>query len=236
MNSPIIDLNNIHFRYSEKAGDVLQVVNLQVYKGQHLFIQGPSGSGKTTLLNLITGINQPYAGSVQILNESLQDLSSIRCDQFRVDYLGIIFQQFNLLPYLSVVENVQLPCWFSARRSRKAGISAAEIKQTAVRLLDELSLPDNLLDQPANALSVGQQQRVAVARALIGQPEIVIADEPTSSLDSNNRERFLELLFMEADKQKSTLVFVSHDTHIAKHFSQAIDLAEINESLSRNMQ
>jgi putative ABC transport system ATP-binding protein len=229
MKNPVIKINDIHFRYNNKAAnDVLHIADLQVYEGEHLFIQGASGSGKTSLLNLITGINQPYKGSVQVLGQSLQNLSSMQCDQFRVDFLGIIFQQFNLLPFLSVLENVQLPCWFSAKRRRLAGNSSSELKQTAMRLLTELSLSDTLFNQPANTLSVGQQQRIAVARALIGQPKIIIADEPTSSLDTDNRERFLELLFLEADKQKSTVVFVSHDSYIAPYFSRVIDLSQIN--------
>ncbi len=228
MKNPVIKINNIHFRYNKMADDVLHIADLQVYEGEHLFIQGASGSGKTSLLNLITGINQPYKGSVQVLGQSLQNLSSMQCDQFRVDFLGIIFQQFNLLPFLSVLENVQLPCWFSAKRRRLAGNSSSELKQTAMRLLTELSLSETLFSQPANTLSVGQQQRIAVARALIGQPKIIIADEPTSSLDTDNRERFLELLFLEADKQKSTVVFVSHDSYIAPYFSRVIDLSKIN--------
>jgi putative ABC transport system ATP-binding protein len=229
MKNPVIKINDIHFRYNNKAAnDVLYIADLQVYEGEHLFIQGASGSGKTSLLNLITGINQPYKGSVQVLGQPLQNLSSMQCDQFRVDFLGIIFQQFNLLPFLSVLENVQLPCWFSAKRRRLAGNSSSELKQTAMRLLTELSLSDTLFNQPANTLSVGQQQRIAVARALIGQPKIIIADEPTSSLDTDNRERFLELLFLEADKQKSTVVFVSHDSYIAPYFSRVIDLSQIN--------
>lgn len=145
-----------------------------------------------------------------------------------MDSLGIIFQQFNLLPYLSLLENVQLPCWFSAQRRQLA----SNTKQTAARLLEELSVPKSLFDKPVNTLSTGQQQRVAVARALIGQPEIIIADEPTSSLDADNRQRFLQLLFQEADKQQSTVVFVSHDTYIADFFPRVIELSEINQAVS----
>ena len=229
MKNPVIKISNIHFCYNNQTNnDVLRIAYLQVYEGEHLFIQGASGSGKTSLLNLITGINQPYKGSVKVLDRSLQNLSTMQCDRFRVDYLGIIFQQFNLLPFLSVLENVQLPCWFSARRRHLAGNNASELMQTAKRLLMELSLSETLFNQPANTLSVGQQQRVAVARALIGQPQIIIADEPTSSLDTDNRERFLELLFLEADKQNSTVIFVSHDPHIAPYFSRVIDLSKVN--------
>jgi putative ABC transport system ATP-binding protein len=227
MTKTVIQLSNVRFRYSEQYGDVLELTDLQVYQGEHLFIQGASGSGKTTLLNMITGINQPYAGKVQVLGQSLQNLSTIQSDQFRVDYLGIIFQQFNLLPYLSLLENVQLPCWFSSQRQRLAGNS----KQAAGDLLQQLHIPESLFDKPANALSMGQQQRVAVARALIGKPAIIIADEPTSALDTDNRKRFLDLLFSQADKQSSTLIFVSHDRHIAQYFSRVIDLSEINQAM-----
>lgn len=228
MNKPVIYLRDIRFRYSKKDKDILNIAELQVHKGEHLFIQGSSGSGKTTLLNIITGITQAYTGDVQILDKTLQNMSVIQRDQFRVDDLGVIFQQFNLLPYLSLLENVQLPCWFSQQRSRLAG----NTKQTAMRLLKELDIPEQLFNKSVNALSVGQQQRVAMARALIGQPKLIIADEPTSALDANNRKRFLDLLFLEADKQGSTVVFVSHDSYMAKYFPQKIELSEINHIAS----
>jgi len=178
-------------------------------------------------LNIITGINQVHTGSVQLLGSSLQKMSVILRDQFRADNLGVIFQQFNLLPYLSLLENVQIPCWFSQQRQSLAG----DINQTAKRLLNELDIPEQLFNKTVNTLSVGQQQRVAMARALIGQPKIIIADEPTSALDSNNRKRFLDLLFLEADKQGSTVVFVSHDSYIAKFFPQKIELSKINNMM-----
>ncbi len=224
MNKPVIHLSNIRFRYSTQAKDILNIENLQVYEGKHLFIQGSSGSGKTTLLNIITGINQASSGDVKILGKSLQKMSVIQRDQFRVDELGVIFQQFNLLPYLSLLENVQLPCWFSKQRKHLAGNTS----QMAKRLLNELDIPENLFNKAVNTLSTGQQQRVAMARALIGQPKIIIADEPTSALDSNNRKRFLDLLFLEADKQGSTVVFVSHDSYMAQYFPHKIELSEIN--------
>jgi len=149
----------------------------------------------------------------------------VRRDQFRVDHLGVIFQQFNLLQYLSLLENVQLPCWFSRRRRALAG----DVGETTVRLLEELQIPRELFHNAVSALSIGQQQRVAVARALIGRPEIIIADEPTSALDADNRQRFMELLFAEIDRQESTLIFVSHDAYVAEYFPRVIELAEVNE-------
>lgn len=227
MKNTVIQLSDVHFRYPDQDRDLLNIADFKIYQGEHLLIHGASGSGKTTLLNIITGISQACSGKVQVLDKSLQNLSNIQRDQFRVDYLGIIFQQFNLLPYLSLLENVQLPCWFSAKRQRLV----TNTKQTAERLLEELSLSSTLFDKPVNTLSTGQQQRVAVARALIGQPKIIIADEPTSSLDADNRQRFLQLLFQQADKQQSTVVFVSHDTSIAKYFSRVIELSEINQAV-----
>lgn len=225
MAEPIIHLQDLRFRWSGQNVDLLDIPELIVNKGEHLFIQGPSGSGKTTLLNLLTGINLPSVGSVAVLDTRLENLNSIQRDQFRADHLGVIFQQFNLLPYLSLRENVQLPCGFSQRKRANAG----DIYATTLRLLTRLNISESLLDQSVTELSVGQQQRTAVARALIGSPEIVIADEPTSALDSGNRNRFLDLLFQETEEQESTLIFVSHDQEIAKRFSQVVDLPNINQ-------
>jgi putative ABC transport system ATP-binding protein len=226
MTESIIHLQDVRFRWPEQADDLLHIPELLVKQGEHLFIQGPSGSGKTTLLNLLTGINQPSSGSVTVLGTPLERLSNSRRDQFRADHLGVIFQQFNLLPYLSLLENVQLPCGFSPRKRANAG----DIEATALRLLAHLNITDSLLNQSVSKLSVGQQQRTAVARALIGSPEIVIADEPTSALDSDNRDRFLELLFRETEAQGSTLIFVSHDQQIAQQFLHVVDLTQINRA------
>lgn len=232
MSEPIIHLQEMHFRWPGQDTDLLFIPELIVNQGEHLFIQGPSGSGKTTLLNLLTGINLPTAGSVKVLGTPLERLSNMRCDQFRADHLGVIFQQFNLLPYLSLLENVQLPCGFSRRKRANAG----DIHATARRLLTHLSISESLLHQSVAQLSVGQQQRTAVARALIGSPELVIADEPTSALDSDNRDRFLDLLFQETEEQGSTLIFVSHDQTIAKRFAQVVDLTEINQAQIKQAQ
>ncbi|MCB0020227.1 MAG: ABC transporter ATP-binding protein [Anaerolineales bacterium] len=224
MTDPIVQLREIRFRWPGQTHDLLQIPELRVHQGEHLFIKGPSGSGKTTLLNLLAGVNVPTVGSVTILGTSLTALSHAGRDRFRADHLGIIFQQFNLLPYLSILENVLLPCGFSARKRQQAG----DQRQSALRLLAQLGIPADLLHQSVDKLSVGQQQRTAVARALIGNPEIVIADEPTSALDSDNRDRFLELLFQETEAQGSTLIFVSHDQHIAAQFTHVVDLLELN--------
>ena len=226
MNKPIIHLQDVRFRWPEQDNDLLHIPELLVRQGEHLFIQGPSGSGKTTLLNLLTGINLPNSGSVTVLGTPLERLSNSGRDQFRADHLGVIFQQFNLLPYLSLLENVQLPCGFSPRKRANAG----DLGTTARHLLTQLNINESLLNQPVSKLSVGQQQRTAVARALIGSPEIVIADEPTSALDSENRDRFLELLFRETEAQGSTLIFVSHDQQISQQFQQVVNLTQLNRA------
>jgi putative ABC transport system ATP-binding protein len=219
-----VHLQDVHFRWASQTQDTLHIAELCIKQGESVFIQGHSGSGKTTLLNLIAGVHCPQQGLIQVLETNLSTLSAIQRDQFRAQHVGIIFQQFNLLPYLSLLENVQLPCQFSTQRKAKAG----DMLQTSLRLLDELQIARSMLHKPVNTLSVGQQQRVAVARALIGQPEIIIADEPTSALDTENQQRFLDLLFNEVEQQGSTLIFVSHDPSLATHFLTHIQLNELN--------
>jgi len=221
----IIDLKNVSFCWPKQEEPTLSIASLQVQKGEHVFLHGASGSGKTTLLNLLTGINTPQSGQVEMLGLDVAQLSEAKRDRFRADHLGVIFQQFNLLPYLSVIDNVLLSCYFSKHRQQKAGNAIESAKQ----LLLDMEISEQQLNSEVSSLSMGQQQRVAVARALIGQPEIIIADEPTSALDTDNRDRFLDLLFSEADKYGSTLLFVSHDSHIQQRFSRTISLAEINK-------
>ena len=224
MIEPIVRLEDVRFRWPGQIRDLLHIPNLALHRGEHLFIQGPSGSGKTTLLNLLTGIYLPTAGAIAILGTELTALSSSQRDGLRADYLGVIFQQFNLLPYLSLLENVQLPCEFSNIKKGKCG----DVRTASKQLLSRLGLEDSLLNQPVSKLSVGQQQRAAVARALIGSPEIVIADEPTSALDRQNRDRFIDLLFQETKEQGSTLIFVSHDEYIARQFEHVVQLEQVN--------
>lgn len=222
----VIELQGLNYRWPGQAHDMLAIAELKIQQGEHLFIRGASGSGKTTLLNLLAGILLPSCGTLRILGKTTNTLGNVARDRFRADHMGIIFQQFNLLPYLSVLENVQLPCHFSNRRKQAAG----DMQATAERLLDHLGLDTNLHSRPATELSVGQQQRVAVARGLIGSPELIIADEPTSALDADTRDGFLTLLFQEAEAQGSTIIFVSHDPHIASHFPRLVDLHEVNQA------
>ncbi|TGN40616.1 ABC transporter ATP-binding protein [Marinobacter confluentis] len=189
--------------------------------GKHLFLQGPSGSGKSTLMSLIGGLIIPSSGSVHVLGTDLASLTGGQRDRFRADHMGVIFQQFNLVPYLNALDNVLLPCRLSQKRRDRSKPSPTD---AATFLLDALNIPESHWRRPVTGLSVGQQQRVAAARALIGAPELILADEPTSALDSDNRDRFIELLLQLAAKQQSSVVFVSHDQSLAGRFDQKLEL------------
>jgi putative ABC transport system ATP-binding protein len=210
-----------------KASPCLDVSAFELSAREQLFLCGPSGSGKSTFLNLAAGVLVPDAGSLCLLGEELGALSAIRRDRFRVDHVGFVFQNFNLIPWMSVLENTLLPCRFSRRRRQRAS-RATSPEAEAARLLRALDLDANLWRQQAMKLSVGQQQRVAAARALLGCPEIIIADEPTSSLDADRQLIFLELLQNECASSGAALLFVSHDERLAARFHHSARLPELN--------
>ncbi|MES9925747.1 MAG: ABC transporter ATP-binding protein [Candidatus Thiodiazotropha endolucinida] len=229
-HSTAIEVKNLRFGWRNDLPEVLHIPALEVARGERIFIRGASGSGKSTLLALLAGVNLPTRGDVKVLGETINRLSSARRDHYRSDHIGFIFQLFNLIPYLSVLDNVTLPCRFSRLRKEKAVASANSLRSEAMRLLAHLEMADeDLIDRPVTELSVGQQQRVATARALIGAPEIIIADEPTSALDSDMRKVFLKLLFQECEATGSTLLFVSHDRQLETHFERHIVLDEVNQ-------
>jgi putative ABC transport system ATP-binding protein len=218
---PVLVCDGLRFSWDAK-GRALTLPDFEVAAGERVFVCGPSGSGKSTLLGLIAGVMKPTAGSVEALGQSLSTLGSSRRDRFRADHIGYVFQQFNLLPYLGVVENVLLSCIFSKRRAKRAS-AVYPIRTEAARLLLALGLDAELLERrTVGELSVGQQQRVAVARALIGAPELIIADEPTSALDTQTRDAFVSLLLAECARHRIGLVFVSHDMALTHHFDRTV--------------
>ena len=219
--SPAVELRDVVFRWQDGDAFVLELPELVLAAGERLFVHGPSGSGKSTLLNLIGGVVQPAQGDVRLLGQPLATLGTAARDAFRAAHTGFIFQQFNLIHYLSVLDNVLLPCRFSPRRAARAG----DETQEARRLLTALDIAAELWTRPAHRLSVGQQQRVAAARALLGKPEIIIADEPTSALDAGRQAAFLDLLLAEARAAGSSVLFVSHDLALAEHFERTLELA-----------
>ncbi len=226
-----IKVTDLRFTWRKGLPEVLHIPELEVASGERVFIRGASGSGKSTLLSLLAGVNLPTSGEVSILGESISQLSGVKRDHFRSDHIGFVFQLFNLIPYLSVLENVTLPCRFSRLRKQKAIGSGRDLYHEAMRLLKHLDMAhDDLIHRPVTELSVGQQQRVATARALIGAPEIIIADEPTSALDSDMRQAFLKLLFQECEETNTTLLFVSHDRQLESLFQRHITLDDINHT------
>jgi putative ABC transport system ATP-binding protein len=222
-----IQLERLEFAWPRGA-PLLDIEHLVVARGEHVFLQGASGSGKSTLLSLLGGVLLPGAGRIDVLGTDLTALSSAQRDRFRADHFGFVFQQFNLLPFLSVRENVLLPLRFSARR-RAAVARRGDAQSEADRLLAALDLdPARHARRTAGSLSVGQQQRVAAARALIGDPGLLVADEPTSSLDADARAAFLALLFGECRRARASVVFVSHDGSLAALFDRTIRLSVVN--------
>ncbi|WP_300452390.1 ABC transporter ATP-binding protein [Accumulibacter sp.] len=231
MNSEtVFAITDLIFRWPRQDAVCLDLPALRLQRGEHAFLHGPSGCGKSTLLSLIGGVLAPENGRIELLGEDLGRLRSTQRDRRRADHIGFVFQQFNLVPYLPVIDNVLLPCRFSARRRERAQAGGASLRGEAERLLGHLDLARDLWRRPATDLSVGQQQRVAAARALIGHPELLIADEPTSALDAGRQEVFLDLLLREANAAGSTVLFVSHDRRLASHFVHDLALPTLNRA------
>lgn len=219
-----IEINGLRFSYARNVdGHLLAIDEWRVARGQQVFLHGPSGSGKTTLLSLLSGLLIAQDGEVFVRGQSLKPLNSSQRDQFRANHIGFIHQQFNLISYLSVVDNLNLAAHFSAQRT-KSNNSVQRINT----LMESLELPISLLQRKAAQLSVGQQQRVAIARAFINEPEIIIADEPTSALDADTKTSFINLLRNVVSTNSSTLIFVSHDHSLADHFDETVDLRVLN--------
>jgi putative ABC transport system ATP-binding protein len=219
-----VDIENLSFSYRPPK-TVLKIAELTIAKGERIFLHGPSGSGKTTLLGIMAGVLKANQGSVKVLGQDLTRMSGPARDALRGAHIGYIFQMFNLIPYLNVLDNIMLPCRISHERQRR--LNGRRREDEAIKLAGRLGIgkivTDNVID-----LSVGQQQRVAAARALLGAPELIIADEPTSSLDEDHREGFLQLLFEQCRDLGSTLIYVSHDRRMMPLFDRAVSLVEIN--------
>jgi len=221
-----VDLSNLTFHY-RPGKTILDIPALSIASGERVFVFGPSGSGKTTLLGILAGVLRATSGGVSVLGRDLMAMSPAQRDGFRGSHVGYIFQLFNLIPYLNVEENITLPCRLSAER--RARLGGKSMGAAAREVAERLGIA-GLLAERVTELSVGQQQRVAAARSLIGTPELVIADEPTSSLDHDHRERFIQLLFEATRAAGSTLIFVSHDRTLQPMFDRAVALDEVNRA------
>lgn len=218
MTERVLQCEAVRFTYADH-GFGLSIPSFEVYAGETVFLEGESGSGKSTALNLMAGVLRADQGTISLMGESLNALSESRIDALRVANIGFIFQQFNVLPYLSVIENVTLPCRFSKSRATRALHDFPSANAAAQALLDRLGMGKHV-NTPVNALSVGQQQRVAAARAFIGSPALIIADEPTSALDARHQADFAGMLMEQAQHQGSAVLLVSHDPALAAHCSR----------------
>tara|TARA_R110002096_G_scaffold97854_5_gene218106 strand:+ start:420 stop:1130 length:711 start_codon:yes stop_codon:yes gene_type:complete len=235
MSSPkrCVDISKLSFRWPGARNDLLNIPELSISQGEKVFVQGASGSGKSTLLNLLAGVLAPTEGNITILDHDITNASKSRHDSFRADHYGIIFQHFNLIPYLSVMDNIILPLSFSKHRQAKLNKNRHTIQQHALSLLSSLGLNDSKIrDRNITELSTGQQQRIAAARALIGSPEIIIADEPTSALDADAKRGFIELLFNQVKISNSTLILVSHDSSLASMFDTTLSISNFTPETS----
>ncbi len=218
-----IEIKEIEFSYPSSIKPIIKISEMNVALGERIFLFGPSGYGKSTLLNLLSGVLDCKFGELTVLGKNLSKLSQRKKDQLRGLEIGYIFQIFNLIPYLNLKENIVLPCMINKKRAH-----GLDFNKQADELISILGL-SNHLNKPVTDLSIGQQQRVAAARALIGHPRLIIADEPTSSLDEKNTEDFMNLLISEQEKRKFTLIFVSHDERLKKYFNTTISLPSINK-------
>ncbi|AFY00744.1 ABC transporter ATP-binding protein [Bdellovibrio bacteriovorus] len=225
-SNDLITIRDLSYTYEGQKNPTLHVPEFTVKKGEELFLYGPSGTGKTTLLEILAGVLRPTSGTVQILGRDFLKMSDSERDSFRAEHMGYVFQSFNLIPYLSVRENIELPLHLSP--ARKARLGSVDTEMVIRALCGNLGISE-LLEKAVTELSVGQQQRVAVARALLGKPDLLLADEPTSALDADHREKFLKLLFELAELYGTTVVFVSHDRSIEKLFTRSISLESINK-------
>lgn len=222
---PLIDISKLRYTWPGATEPTLEIADFQVDAGEAVFLQGASGSGKSTLLSLLAGTLTANAGSVRILEQDLSSLSARQRDRFRASHIGIVFQQFNLLPFLTVAGNLRLASRFADRPE-------PDIESRGRQLLESLRLDQALMERRADQLSVGQQQRVAIARAVINEPELLIADEPTSALDTDARDHFITLLMTIRELTGCTIVFASHDHGLGGIFDRRIELATINQAAS----
>jgi putative ABC transport system ATP-binding protein len=220
---PALVLRDVKFAYSADSEALIDIPFWQLVKGERVFLRGASGSGKSTLLNLLSGMLVVDEGQLEVAGTALKKLKARQRDRFRAKHIGVVFQQFNLIPYLSVMDNVLLAASF-------AGGLSAEVKQKAHDLFAQVNIPVQLYEQKAMSLSIGQQQRVAIVRALLNSPDILLVDEPTSALDADNRDAFMALLLKVVSEQGTSLVFVSHDLSLAHYFENTLELDDINRA------
>jgi putative ABC transport system ATP-binding protein len=222
-----IAIKDLTFTYAGAEGFGLTIPKLNLAVGETYLLLGPSGSGKSTLLNLLAGILRPTSGMLQMTGHDMSDVTPMHMDRFRGDHIGFIFQTLNLIPWLSLRDNIALGLAFAPQRRARLSES---VNDTIDRLVERMNIGTHLIDRPAGQLSIGQQQRVAAARALIGAPDIILADEPSSALDDSNTKLFFDLLIGGLNRSRQTLLAVSHDTRLVDYFDHVLSVEDIMQS------
>lgn len=220
-SSAMIELKGVDFRYPSSGGFAMRIDEASIPAGDCIAVVGPSGSGKTTLLSLLAGILAPARGTVVINGTDLCSLEDRQRRRFRIQHIGQVFQAFELLHYLTVIENVMLPHYILA-----SGKDQQDLRQRALDLLCDVGLGDKADSRPAE-LSHGEQQRVAVCRAMLNQPALLLADEPTGNLDQDNKQNVVDLLLDQARRNNSTLLMVTHDRSLLDSFSTVLDIRSV---------
>ena len=228
MSSFALEIENLRYAYSKNADSVVSIPKWQLKLGERVFLYGDSGSGKTTFLNLLCGIMVPNSGRIVLFDEELNTMSHRKRDSFRAKNIGVVFQKFNLIPYLTVAKNIELAAFFAKPSMFKGDNSDVNIR--AQTLIANLTLPKDIINKQVMHLSSGQQQRVAIVRALINQPKLLLVDEPTSALDAKARNAFMQELMYICDVANTTLIFVSHDLALGNYFERKVDLSRLNSS------
>ena len=218
MNAPLVDLDRLQFSYKTQE-NLIDLTSWQLQAGEQILVSGPSGCGKSTLLALIAGLMVAKQGAVRLLGVDLAGLTAAQRDRFRADHIGVIFQQFNLIPYLSALDNMVLACRLSSRR-RQAFRSPAMMRDAATQMAAELALEASAIVRPVTQLSIGPQQRVAAVRALLGGPALILADEPSSALDAARESQLIALLTRQCRRQGASLILVSHHQALERHFDK----------------
>jgi putative ABC transport system ATP-binding protein len=228
MSSFALEIENLRYAYSKDTASVLSIPEWQLKLGERVFLYGDSGTGKTTFLNILCGIMVPNSGRITLFNEELDNMSDRKRDRFRAKNIGVVFQKFNLIPYLTVTKNIELAAFFANYSMFKSDNTGIKIRTQT--LIENLNLPKDILNTQVRYLSTGQQQRVAIARALINQPKLLLVDEPTSALDASARDAFMQVLMHVCDAANTTLIFVSHDLALGNYFERKVDLSSLSST------
>ena len=228
-----IDIKHLSFAFNDHT--CIEIPSLQVQQGETVLLSGENGSGKTTLLKLLSGLLNADSGEIAVLGENLMSMSHHAKDHFRADFLGHVFQNLNLIPYLTALDNILLPCGFSPRKKQIVLNTGMTPQYEAYQLMAKLKLEDpKRLRSKTDQLSKGLQQRIAIARALLGNPKLILADEPAAAMDSNSQQLVYQLLTEYTKENGLTLICISHNKEASQYFDRQLNMKDINLNAENN--